>query len=151
MTQVENDDGIWLKLSSESLKKYASSCDDSDEGWTLVVHPSGRIFLTQEGDESYQSSDLSSTVQAFPTAASVFGTPQPSLFGSDAVPPPAPPPPPPPLGSSFKFGGIKLAFGSPEGLEQKKSDEEGGVFKFTGSGEGSKDDKKDAPKVEARK
>ena len=95
-----------------SLKKY---CNTDSDAWTLAVGPSGRIFLTREGDESYQSQvvDTSSSVSkpnAYPTAASVFGTAaQPSIFSTS---------------SAFQFSSTKptkLQFG----LEAPH-----GVFKF---------------------
>ena len=132
LSQVENDDGIWLKLSPDSLKKHTQS---DSEGWTLVVHPSGRIFLTQEGDESYKAfeSPSTSSAQAYPTAASVFGTPQTSIFGSTEPPPPAP--------GGFKFGsaskGFKLAFGKESG-EPKQEETTPPLFRFTSIPHGDK-------------
>ena len=123
-----------MKLSAESVREHAKS---DSEGWTLVVHPSGRIFLAQEGDDSYTANEFTSpsTIQSFPTAASVFGTPQTSIFGE--VVPPVPPAPPPP--GSFKFGSsssksITLAFGkNVDSKETKKEDSEISLFRFTSS------------------
>ena len=83
-SQVENDDGIWLKLSKESAKKF---CESESEAWTLAVGPSGRIFLSKEGDDSYLSQVVDSSAKAakpslFPTAAAVFGTSNQSVFGT---------------------------------------------------------------------
>ena len=81
--QVENDDGIWLRLSpSSSGKKY-----DSDEAWTLVVHPSGRIFLSMEDDDSYKAFEPqpNSLQASFPSAASVFGTQEPASTTASSV------------------------------------------------------------------
>ena len=105
--QVENNDGIWLRLTSESVAKY---CDSDTEAWTLAVGLSGRMFLAAEGDHSYMSQliDIKTPevkkASAFPTAASVFGTSQQSVFSS----------PVPPV---FQFGSskpVKLQFGSQE-------------------------------------
>lgn len=120
--QVENDDGIWLKLSSDNIKKY---CESDTEAWTLAVGPSGRIFLTLEGDDSYQNQVIDTRApppkpNLFPTAAQVFGTSQQSVFGT----PIAPPPPP-----VFNFGGkepFKLLFGSEQPPPTKSQD----LFKF---------------------
>ena len=87
---------------------------------------SGRIFLSLEGDESYQSQVINMAPQTpaqpvFPTAASVFGTPpqQKSIFGTPLVPP-APPPP-----ALFQFGVPKLQFGSTAEEPSKRP-----LFKF---------------------
>ena len=105
--QVENDDGIWLKLSKDSVKKF---CDAEVESWTLAVAVSGRVYLAQDGDTTYQSQVIDTsappvpTQPAFPTAASVFGTPpQKSVFGTPLVSTSS---------STFQFGTLKLQFGS---------------------------------------
>ena len=138
--QVENDDGIWLKLAKDSVKKY---CEMDIESWTLAVGPSGRIFLAMEGDDSYRSQiiDTQQPPEApkniFPTAAQVFGTSQKSVFGTTVIPPPPP----------FHFGGgakpFKLQFGAepPQGL-----------FKFT-SGKKEEEERvkdKEKPKEEEK-
>ena len=141
--QVENDDGIWLKLSNDNIKKY---CESDTEAWTLAVGPSGRIFLTLEGDDSYQNQVIDTKApppkpNLFPTAAQVFGTSQQSVFGT----PIAPPPPP-----VFNFGGgkpFKLLFGSEQPPLVKSQD----LFKFgrsekTKSKAPTEEDKKDSPK-----
>ena len=96
------------------------------DSWTLAVALSGRIFLSLEGDESYQSQIINMAPQTppqpvFPTAASVFGTPpqQKSIFGTPLVPP-APPPP-----AHFQFGVPKLQFGSTAEEPSKRP-----LFKF---------------------
>lgn len=130
LSQVENDDGIWLKLSKDSVKKY---CDSEVESWTLAVAVSGRIYLAQDGDTSYQSQIIDTSVQpvptqpAFPTAASVFGTPpqQKSFFGGPLLP----------AVTSFQFGGTKLQFGGPAPTPPKAQ-----LFHF-GSAEKPKKDK----------
>ena len=106
LIKVENDDGIWLKLSKDSVKKY---CDAEVESWTLAVAVSGRVYLAQDGDTTYQSQVIDTatppapTQPAFPTAASVFGTPpQKSVFGTPIVPSPP----------TFQFGTLKLQFGN---------------------------------------
>ena len=122
VVQVENDDGIWLKLSSDSVKKYCGA--EVVESWTLAVAVSGRIYLAQEGDTTYQSQviDTSSPPTppqpAFPTAASVFGSPvtQKSIFGTPLVP----------TVPSFQFGSPKLQFGSSPSPPPKPP-----VFKFS--------------------
>ena len=121
-----------MRISPTSAKKLC----DSDEAWTPVVHPSGRIFLSQEGDNSYKAFEPqpSSLQASFPSAASVFGTQDPapttaaSVFGfnpSGVTPPPAPPTissifgskpaagqvPPPPSAPQLSFGKLKLSFG----------------------------------------
>ena len=128
LLQVENDDGIWLKLSPESVGKY---CDSDTEAWTLAVGLSGRMFLAAEGDYSYTSQLADKKTPevkkaVFPTAASVFGTTQQSVFSS-----PAPPvfggPPVPPV---FQFGTskpVKLQFGSSQEGEPSSTP---GPFKF---------------------
>ncbi len=146
--QLENDDGVWLRLSPSSAKKY-----DSDEAWTLVVHPSGRIFLSKENDTSYKAFEPppNSLQASFPSAASVFGTQESSdksaasifgfnpsgvpklpseaasIFGSSKPTdggPPVPPPPP-----SIKFGKMKLSFGESGGEKEKGGDKgEGSLF-----------------------
>lgn len=106
MIQVENDDGIWLKLSKDSAKKF---CDTESEAWTLAVGPSGRIFLAIEGDDSYLSQIVDSSSKPmkptlFPTAAAVFGTSNQSVFGTPIADIP----------SAFSFGSskpVKLQFG----------------------------------------
>ena len=141
--QAENDDGIWLKLSSEDIKKYGSSADS--DGWTLAVGPSGRIFLTLDGDDSYLNQIIDTkamppTPQLFPSAASVFGTSQKSVFGTP-IPPPLPP--------VFNFGGakeslVKLKFGAadstfpstPQKEEGKKEDDDKKPLFSIGSGSG---------------
>ena len=138
--QAENDDGIWLKLAKDSVKKY---CEMDIESWTLAVGPSGRIFLAMEGDDSYRSQiiDTQQPPEApkniFPTAAQVFGTSQKSVFGTTVIPPPPP----------FHFGGgakpFKLQFGAepPQGL-----------FKFT-SGKKEEEERvkdKEKPKEEEK-
>lgn len=110
--QVENDDGIWLKLSKDGSKKY---CEAESEAWTLAVGPSGRIFLVMEGDDSFQSQVIDSSAKPlkpamFPTAAAVFGTANQSVFGTPIsdIPP------------VFQFGSgkpVKLQFG---GMKQEK-------------------------------
>ena len=145
---MENDDGVWLRLSPSSAKKY-----ESDEAWTLVVHPSGRIFLSKENDTSYKAFEPppNSLQASFPSAASVFGTQESSgtsaasifgfnpsgmpklsseaasIFGSskptDGSPPVAPPLP------SLKFGKMKLSFGESIGEKEKGGDKrEGSLF-----------------------
>lgn len=120
--QVENDDGIWLRLSQDSVSKY---CDSDTEAWTLAVGLSGRMFLAAEGDSSYMSQLVDSKTpevkkaSAFPTAASVFGTAQQPVFSS----------PVPPV---FQFGSskpVKLQFGSQESVGQPSSPT-AGPFKF---------------------
>ena len=117
ITQVENDDGIWLKLSKDSGKKY---CDAEVESWTLAVAVSGRIYLAQDGDSTYQSQVVDTSAPptlsqpAFPTAASVFGT-APQIFATPLIPP-AP---------MFQFGSPKLQFGGPPPLPPKAP-----LFKF---------------------
>ena len=117
---MENDDGIWLKLSKDSVKKY---CDAEVESWTLAVAVSGRIYLAQEGDTTYQSQVIDTSAppapaqMPFPTAASVFGTPpQKSVFGAPLVPSPP----------TFQFGTLKLQFGSSTPLPTPKPP----VYKF---------------------
>lgn len=102
------------------------------ESWTLTVAVSGRVYLAQDGDATFQSQVIDTTTPpapaqpAFPTAASVFGTPpQKSVFGTPLVPSPP----------TFQFGTLKLQFGSSPPLPPKPP-----LFKF-GSGK-SKDDKK---------
>ena len=81
------------------------------ESWTLAVAVSGRIYLAQDGDTAYQSQVIDTSAPptppqpAFPTAASVFGTPpqQKSFFGAPLVP----------TVPSFQFGSPKLQFGGP--------------------------------------
>ena len=94
-----------MKLSKESVTKY---CDSDTEAWTLAVGLSGRMFLASEGDVSYVPQMIDTKTPevkkaaVFPTAASVFGTSQQSVFGS-SVPP------------VFQFGSskpVKLQFGS---------------------------------------
>ena len=108
--QVENEDGNWLKLSREIVTKY---CNLDTEAWTLAVGLSGRMFLAAEGDQSYltqiaetKSSEAQKAAALFPTAASVFGTAQQSVFGTLVTPP------------TFLFGSsskpVKLKFGSQE-------------------------------------
>ena len=138
--QAENDDGIWLKLAKDSVKKY---CEMDIESWTLAVGPSGRIFLAMEGDDSYRSQIIDTQQppetpkNIFPTAAQVFGTSQKSVFGTTVIPPPPP----------FHFGGgakpFKLQFGAepPQGL-----------FKFT-SGKKEEEERvkdKEKPKEEEK-
>ena len=120
-SQEENDDGIWLKLAGDSARRY---CEVESEAWTLAVHPSGRIFLTLEGDDFYKASlpqaSASSQPSVFPTAASVFGTSQQPLFPGplkSGTPPP-----------TFLFGGMKLAFGA-----DTKASDPSGVFRFSSS------------------
>lgn len=122
--QVENDDGIWLRLTSESVAKY---CDSDTEAWTLAVGLSGRMFLAAEGDHSYMSQLIDvktpevKKASAFPTAASVFGTSQQSVFSS-------------PVPLVFQFGSskpVKLQFGSQESSsEQQPPSPPPGPFKF---------------------
>ena len=113
--KVENDDGIWLKLSPESVSKY---CDSDTEAWTLAVGLSGRMFLAADGDFSYTSQLVDTTAKSapeasggggsskpsiFPTAASVFGTSQQQgVFGS----------PMPPVFQFASSKPVKLQFGS---------------------------------------
>ncbi len=150
-------------MSPSSGKKLC----DSDEAWTLVVHPSGRIFLSKQDDDSYKAFEPQpSTMQAsFPSAASVFGTQDststsaasifgfnpiglsppspglPSIFGTskpDAGQIPIPPPlPPTPSQSILK---VKLTFGENGG----KGDKPPAVFQFSSkpSTDGEKEDKK---------
>ena len=176
IVQVENDDGIWLKLSPASAKK---SCNTDSEAWTLVVHPSGRIFLSQEGDNSYKAfePEQKTSETMFHSAASVFGTPEPSVFGSTAAaifgtqPPPPPPPrgasifrpsnlspplppPPPPPPPVFAFGTksatMKLAFGVGDSKEPSEKEEQPpSVFQFSSSPKlQNKDDKDKQPILE---
>lgn len=93
-------------MTKESVKKY---CDAEVESWTLAVAVSGRVYLAQDGDTTYQSQVIDTatppapTQPAFPTAASVFGTPpQKSVFGTPIVPSPP----------TFQFGTLKLQFGN---------------------------------------
>ena len=105
-----------MKLSKESTKKY---CESESGAWTLAVGPSGRIFLALEGDDSYLSQVVDSTSKAqkptlFPTAASVFGTANQSVFGTPISE----------ITSGFQFGSgkpVKLQFGGikPEKFEFK--------------------------------
>ena len=143
---MENDDGIWLKFSKDSIKKY---CETDIESWTLAVAPSGRIFLALEGDDSYQSQIVETTQQqilpaqnVFPTAAQVFGTPQKTVFGGIPV---APQPPPLPPSLSFQFGSKppKLQFGSGEPPPPLVLPE--GLFKF-GSNQKEKAEEKSEEK-----
>jgi hypothetical protein len=135
--EVENDDGIWLKLSKENVKKY---CDTDVESWTLAVAVSGRIYLAQEGDTTYQSQVIDTSAPstppqpAFPTAASVFGTPpqQKSFFGTPMVP----------TVPSFLFGSPKLQFGGPPPAPPKAP-----LFKF---GSAEKPKKKKAVHIGGR-
>ncbi len=105
------------------------------EAWTLAVGLSGRMFLAAEGDECTQAQALdakSSEVKAasmFPTAASVFGTPQQSVFGSTLPP------------STFQFPSmkpIKLKFGSNEASSQPSSQDLSKPFKFGTASEDAK-------------
>ena len=134
---MENDDGIWLKLSKESVKKY---CDTDVESWTLAAAVSGRIYLAQDGDTTYQSQVIDTSAPqtppqpAFPTAASVFGTPpqQKSIFGTPLVP----------TVPSFLFGSPKLQFGGPPPAPPKAP-----LFKF---GSAEKPKKKKAVHIGGR-
>ncbi|XP_019855060.1 PREDICTED: E3 ubiquitin-protein ligase MYCBP2-like isoform X1 [Amphimedon queenslandica] len=142
--EAENDDGIWLKLSPESVLKYTQQHSPDPEGWTLVVHPSGRIFLAQDGDESYQSNDFQSSSAAFPTAASVFGTPSSSatsLFGSSE----APPLPPRPPGAK---GPVKLAFGGQIDSKDNEGLKESEGSPLTGEDKGEEKKEKGEEKKE---
>lgn len=147
--QVENNDGVWLKLSPASVKKYCDT-SDMDSAWTLVVHPSGRIFLTQDGDTSYQKFEPSSEPEAtFPTAASVFGTSQQSVFGLPIASSPVP---------LFTFGKklhqkVKLNFGGNGGGVAEPGEVgvvEPEVFKFS-SGNNTEEEAKEKPKPEETK
>ena len=140
-TQAENDDGIWLKLAKDSVKKY---CEMDIESWTLAVGPSGRIFLAMEGDDSYRSQiiDTQQPPEApknvFPTAAQVFGTSQKSVFGTTVIPPPPP--------FHFRGGGAK-PFKLQFGVEPPQ-----GLFKFT-SGKKEEEERvkdKEKPKEEEK-
>ena len=123
--QTENEDGIWLKLTTESAIKY---CSSDMEAWTLAVGLSGRMFLAAEGDDSYQvqametkALEASNAASMFPTAASVFGTPQQSVFGSTVTP------------STFQFPSskpIKLKFGSQDGSSTSLAQDLSKPFKF---------------------
>ena len=140
LPQAENDDGIWLKLAKDSVKKY---CEMDIESWTLAVGPSGRIFLAIEGDDSYRSQiiDTQQPPEApknvFPTAAQVFGTSQKSVFGTTMIPPPPP----------FHFGGGAKPFKLQFGVEPPQ-----GLFKFT-SGKKEEEERakdKEKPKEEEK-
>ena len=123
--QVENDDGIWLKLSKESAKKF---CESESEAWTLAVGPSGRIFLSKEGDYSYLSQVVDSSAKAakpslFPTAAAVFGTSNQSVFGTPLSDIPA----------VFQFSSgkpVKLQFGGGKPTEKFEFKAAATPFKF---------------------
>ena len=126
--QVENDDGIWLKLSKESTKKYS---DADGEAWTLAVGPSGRIFLALDSDDSYLSQIIDTKApppkpNIFPTAAQVFGTSNTSVFGTPLAEVP----------SIFHFGSskpVKIQFGSKEPVKlQFGGESPQGLFKFGG-------------------
>ena len=90
------------------MSKYCDS--DTTEAWTLAVGLSGRMFLAAERDQSYltqvadaKTSEAKKATSQFPTAASVFGTAQQSVFGTPITPP------------TFQFGAskpVKLMFGS---------------------------------------
>ena len=140
--QVENDDGIWLKLSKDSIKKYSEA---ESEAWTLAVGPSGRIFLAMEDDDSYLSQIVDSAAKPskptlFPTAAAVFGTSNQSVFGTPISNIPA----------TFQFGSgkpVKLQFG---GMKSEKFEFKAAPspFKFgtevkKSSDESSKQDKQE--------
>ena len=140
LPQAENDDGIWLKLAKDSIKKY---CEMDIESWTLAVGPSGRIFLAMEGNDSYRSQiiDTQQPPEApknvFPTAAQVFGTSQKSVFGTTVIPPPPP----------FHFGGGAKPFKLQFGVEPPQ-----GLFKFT-SGKKEEEERvkdKEKPKEEEK-
>ena len=123
--QVENDDGIWLKLSKESAKNF---CESESEAWTLAVGPSGRIFLAKEGDDSYLSQVVDSSAKPakptlFPTAAAVFGTSNQSVFGTPISDIP----------SVFQFGSgkpVKLQFGGGKAGEKFEFKAATSPFKF---------------------
>lgn len=140
--QVENDDGIWLKLSKEIVSKY---CDSDTEAWTLAVGLSGRMFLAAEGDQSYlaqvaeaKTSEAKKAASLFPTAASVFGTTQQSVFGSPITPP------------TFQFGAskpVKLNFGSQDAPSLPSQPTSPKPFKFgSSSGDRGKSAGKDREK-----
>ena len=157
-----------MKLSPTTAKKFC----DSNEAWTLVVHPSGRIFLSKEDDDSYKAFEPqpSSMQASYPSAASVFGTQESagtsaaSIFGFNPVGLPPPPPaassifgtskpvdgkipPPPALPLSQTFGKVKLSFGEHGG----KSDKPPAVFKFSSTSKPTdeeKDKKSDKTKQE---
>ena len=123
--QVENDDGIWLKLSKDTAKKF---CESESEAWTLAVGPSGRIFLAKEGDDSYLSQVVDSSAKPvkptlFPTAAAVFGTSNQSVFGTPISDIPA----------VFQFGSgkpVKLQFGGGKSAEKFEFKAATTPFKF---------------------
>ena len=76
--QVENDDGIWLKLSNDSIKIF---CSTEVESWTLAVAHNSQVYLDQA--QTVDSTPQVFTQQAFPTAAAVFSTPpQKSICGT---------------------------------------------------------------------
>ena len=134
-----------MKLSPESVQKYTQQHSTDSEGWTLVVHPSGRIFLAQDGDESYQSNDFQSSSAAFPTAASVFGTPSSSttsLFGSSEAPPL------PPRPGVKATGPVKLAFGGQVDTKDNEGLKESEGSSSTGEDKGEdKKEKEDQEKL----
>ena len=127
-----------MKLSKESVSKY---CDSDTEAWTLAVGLSGRMFLAAEGDHSYKSQVVDTAKPAevaktalFPTAASVFGTSQQSVFGS-------------PLPSVFQFGTskpVKLQFGSQDSAQPPALGPK--PFKFGSSPAGGKTKEKESGK-----
>ena len=141
---MENDDGIWLKLSRDSVKKH---CDAEVESWTLAVALSGRIYLAQDGDTTYQTQVIDTATPqapaqpAFPTAASVFGTPpQKSIFGTPLVPSPP----------SFQFGTLKLQFGSTPELPPKPPLFKFGSQKLKDGGKKKSEEKKEKEEGESK-
>lgn len=108
--QIENKDGIWLRLSEPDAKKYCTN-DKKDAAWTLACASSGRLFIRMIGDDyefgvpiatATVASKTSVSQQLFsaPKAAAVFPTsgansksvsaPVKLSFGQDK---PTPPPP----------------------------------------------------------
>ena len=115
------------------------------EAWTLAVGLSGRVFLAAEGDESYlaqvaesKTSEATKAASMFPTAASVFGTPQQSVFGSSMTP------------ATFQFPSskpVKLKFGSQDGSSQGATEDSSKPFTFGSTS--SEDDKSGGEKDKA--
>ena len=85
---METEDGIWLKFTEESVKKF---CKNEKEAWALALAPSGKLFLHMDNkkialSETKATMEISGKDQSISAAERLFG----KSSQKDVIPPPPP-------------------------------------------------------------
>lgn len=133
MLQVENKDGIWLRLSEAGAKKHCTG-EKKSNVWTLACASSGRLFIRMV-DDDYEFGVPIVTATASKTSVSqqLFSAPKPAtVFTSGAV-------------SKSTSAPVKLSFG------QEKPTPVSSSTSSTASEKEEKKDSKEAKDMKGKK